>query len=439
MAAVGKNSTSLRKKDLVTQKGPTVAYNPLLFQHRAAAGETGLNLAQLFTPAEAAQNGFVQPSATRLAAAELKRNSHSLKLVSSVAGVLQPYVSYVVSGNLQIRFIGFTALEGEIFTGYIDPTPVTGASIVDISAVPKTGVLAAGQTDINVGEAFKVNLHPSQQVGQYQLEIDGIGQFRNTGNSSVVLDGNYYEVDTGDGTGTLLRLNSAPVIPVSYKVIPIGSVLERPAGSALTVIEQQQGVINKLIEVVSDLSGLPEDQLTAAPTYPDLKAFGDRVLQAEEDIDAAQADITALKDPTLLSDAQATTLGYMTYVIGSTYNSVTLDITASVGTRNAQGGTLRPFMTKNGTWFVEYHLFYNSSTSDLAAGTAFSIPGMNISVYDTATMFLQHGGNYGYSIARADIGALNWIMRNNTGPGASGQLASWSGTLQLTAKPTFAF
>jgi hypothetical protein len=127
---------------------------------------------------------------------------------------------------------------------------------------------------------FRAGAFPGAQVGEVLVFLDGVQQYRNTGNSSTTLDGNYYEVDPGSGYSNTIRFNSADLVNSrSVTVIYTNAVAERPDGSMMAQIESAQGQVNKLIEVVSDVSGLPESTFRVAPTNQDLKTFGDQVLR----------------------------------------------------------------------------------------------------------------------------------------------------------------
>lgn len=274
----GTGITSLRKQDLGNQKTPTIGYQKLVFAHKATNGQTGINLASLTTPSELTSQGFTQPSLTQLQGAQMMFYRNNLTLVSSVRGRLIDYLSYTVSTNLQITFQGFTALPGEIFTGTLDFAASDGIQVVDADAIGATGTLAANTTDFNVGTPFTVNKYPSRQFGDVIVYLDGWQQFRNSGNSSTVLDGNYYEVDAGGGLGTIIRFNVTDPNPRSVLVQGNGLVATRPTGSTMAVIEAAQGQLNNMATYVAALAGQPVNTiLGGAPSNVDLKAFGDKV------------------------------------------------------------------------------------------------------------------------------------------------------------------
>jgi len=273
-----KSTLSIKKKDLLNQKTPVVGFQPLYFAHRAALNDTGLNLALLTTPSSEMPS-FVQPSIAQLLGANLLFFNKNLVLTSSARGILINKMDYEVVSNTQINFIGFTALANEVFTGVLSDAVSTGVRVVSTAVAPITGTLAANVTDFPVGTTFKAGAFSSSQVGEVVVFLDGLQQYRNTGNSSTTLDANYYEVDPGNGYSNLIRFNSADSVnDRSVTVIYTNAVAERPDGSMMSQIEAIQGQANKLIEVVSDVSGLPESTFRVAPTNQDLKTFGDKVI-----------------------------------------------------------------------------------------------------------------------------------------------------------------
>lgn len=274
----GQGTLSLRKKDLENQKVPAIGFQKLYFAHKATAGASSINLLSLSTPSEMSVLGFQQPTTTQLQGAQLLFYKNNLRLESSLRGLLIQGLSYVVSSSTQILLVGFTAAEGEIFTGTIDYSAQTGIKVVDATAQPATGTIAAGQTDFNIGQSFQTNKYSTAQVGACLVYVDGVLQFRNTGNSSVVKDGNYFELDNGSGSFSVIRMNTTDTNIRNVVVVPNGLLSERPDGSMMAVIEAVQGQINNMATYVADATGQTTTTvLGAAPSNVDLKSFGDKV------------------------------------------------------------------------------------------------------------------------------------------------------------------
>ena len=192
MSISGNGPLSIKKKSLKDSKAGTVARN-LKFAHKAAAGETGIDLTALLTPPEMA--GFVNPSPSTLLNANLRVNRDNLKIVSSINGELIDYMTYKVS-TTRISFQGYTAQEGEIFVGTIESAPTKGVQVVAGEPIVSTGTVAVGSTDFNVGELFKVNANPTKQIGDVKVYRDGDQLFRCIDND-LANEGNYIEVGNG--------------------------------------------------------------------------------------------------------------------------------------------------------------------------------------------------------------------------------------------------
>jgi len=292
MSLTGKSAISLAKEDLINQKNPAVGFKKVVFAHQAQAGESGINLAALSVPSSYSSAGFVQADYEEIVRASLLFYRKNLTLISTSRGVLLDYDSYTVSSNTQITFSDSfgESLEDEIFIGIIDPVVKTGNLIADAEFILETGTLDADQTDIPIGKSFSTNLNPTKQMGAVMVIVGGITQFRNVGNATAAptADGNYEEVDNGAGRSTLIRMNESSTSDRVYHVVSTATTVIRPDGSMMDELEKQNGVIDKLVETTAVLAGVPETDFQASPTQPQLKQFGDRLLQAEDDIDELQ-------------------------------------------------------------------------------------------------------------------------------------------------------
>jgi hypothetical protein len=277
MSLTGKNTLSLKRKDVAEQKSIAVGFKKIQFAHKATLGDTNINFNALVLPPE--MSGFTNPSPAELLAAQLFFYRKNLTLISSTKGVLIDYMSYDVSSSNQINFVGFTADDGEVFTGVIDHNARTGINLVDAAPLVSTGELAVSTTDFNVGQLFEINKYSSSQVGAVIVYRNGAQQFRNTNNSSSTLDGNYYEVNNGSGTGQIIRFNTAPSGTFdSILVVSNGLMAYNPDGSALQRIESLSGKVDSMVPTVAALAGVPESTFGGVSNV-DLKSFGDTVLK----------------------------------------------------------------------------------------------------------------------------------------------------------------
>jgi hypothetical protein len=283
MSINAKSVKSIRKKDLSTQKTPFVAFKSFSFAHEATAGQTVISLTSLSTPSSLSSQGFLQPSASDLAAANLLMYKRNLRLQSSLRGTLIEYDSYRIVGSSTIQ-LTFEAESGEIFVGVISDIAKSGLQVIDANTLVATGTLAAGQTDFVVGQSFALNQYPLKQVGDVLVFLDGVQQFRNVGNAtaSVSADGNYQEVDGGQGLSNTIRFNIVdPLNDRSILVVSNGTLAERPEGSMRAEIESLAAQVDSVIETLAVVAGVPESNFQSAPNQVDLQTFGQRVINLE--------------------------------------------------------------------------------------------------------------------------------------------------------------
>lgn len=150
MSATGKNTLSIRKKDLAGQVNPSVAVKKLVFAHKFVGGETGFNLLSLTTPTTE-MVGFTNPSAAEIAQVSILINRNNLTLVSTAKNIMMDYISFSPGSSTQINFAsGVTALAGEVIIGTVQALISGGAVIADANPISVSGTLLAGQTDIVV-------------------------------------------------------------------------------------------------------------------------------------------------------------------------------------------------------------------------------------------------------------------------------------------------
>lgn len=284
----GKNtSTAFRKKDVAESRLLSIGFKKIRFMHKAAEGDTLIQLASLTTPTEATANGFVQPSVSDLTKTDIYLYKENVELESTIRGKLTQFLSYVITGPSTIKLL-FEAEENEIFTGIIDLSARTAQTLVDAEPLVSTGSLAAGDTDYNVGTPFKVGMFPAAQHGSVMVFLDNQLVYRNSGNNppGPGVDGEYYEVHAGGGLGTIIRFNTPDLVnDRNVTVVSVGSLVERPNGSQLALVEALQGQVTTLREYVQALVGEEVTVPVSAPTNVDLKAFGDDVFTLKKILD----------------------------------------------------------------------------------------------------------------------------------------------------------
>jgi len=310
MSLTGKGALSLKKKDVKESNVPALGFKKVEWKHAPTVDDEFIDLTALSTPAEAIANGFVQPSLSELTSVNLQQFKTNLQLQSSARGLMADSIDYVVIGSSRIRLI-VPALEGELFSGHIDSNAKTGVTFADQVALSVTGTLALGATDFNVGQAFPVGKFSSVQHGAVLVYADGQLMFRNTGNNPIGagVTGDYREVPAGAGLSVLIRFNNADLSKDrNISVVANGAIVEAPNGSQLQLIEALAGQIDLMVPSLAQLAGVPETDFQATPNDVDLKAFGDRVFQNEEDIDSAEARLDVLEDTPIREEIRLDTI-----------------------------------------------------------------------------------------------------------------------------------
>jgi hypothetical protein len=295
MSNTGKTSSYIRKTNVKESLITNTGFKKTRFLHEATLNQTTINLTSLTAPSVAVN--YAAPNPSELSQTNLLQWSSNFTLTSSLRGVLIQNISYVITGAQTIKLL-FEAAENEIFEGVIDHSAKNGLTLVDATPIIATGTLAANQTDFNVGTPFKVGEYSSMRHGQVVVYLDGQLMYRNTGNSApgAGVEGDYYEVHAGGGLGTLIRFNTPDLINDRLvSVLSVAALVERPNGSLMAVMESLQGQVDALVPTVAALAGEPESNYQGAPNNVDLKAFGDRVLTAEQTNNTQNSRLTALE------------------------------------------------------------------------------------------------------------------------------------------------
>lgn len=287
MSLVAKENISIRRKDVKESKtGSLITTKTLIFKHEASLGEMVIDTTALVTPAESLTQGFVQPSLAEVSAANLLANKHNLKIHSSRGVWLQIYDDFRVTGANKIMFVGNIellggALEGEVFTIYATPIQSTAVVTTDHKRMTEEYLLLEGETVLNLGREFEVNRNPLKQVGAIRIWRNGIGpQLRNVNNAAAapLADGNFHEVDAGNGIGIQVEFNIPPSGQDDVIIIDFG--LEYAGDYSLVGdIDALYGSVLKLAEDVKDLGPyLISRYLNANPSQVERRTFGDTVL-----------------------------------------------------------------------------------------------------------------------------------------------------------------
>lgn len=297
MSSIAKTSISLSKKDLAKSRISPVGYRNVVFYHKATAAQSTINLMALTLPS-AEMPTVVQATTEELGSARLIVNKKNLKLTSSMKGDLIQGLDYIVADSTTILLIGpyetIGAEVDEIFVGTIVQAPVSDLVVASSKNVVRSYTLPVGQNLLNLAHEYRVNEYPSENIGIIKIFINGVLAFRNTGNSSITLDRDYYEIDSGTSSGSTVYINVAPV-GIANEIIVDYGVQAITDFNAIGAIESLSGSVKKIADDLAVIAGTtPGDYLNANPSDVERRGFGDQVLDHEVRIDAAEATITVL-------------------------------------------------------------------------------------------------------------------------------------------------
>lgn len=337
---LSKSAISVRKQDVKTQKSLGNVPQKLVFAQQCTVGDSGFSLQSLTTPT-AAMPGFTNPGASDLAAAQIYVNQKGLMLVSSVRGPLIPYAQYTVSSNSQVNFLGWTAEDTEFILGVLD-SQKEGKYFVDATQFVMTATLTAGTSEVLTG-AYPLNLFPTEQVGAVTVYLDGVQQFRNSGNAaaSPTADGNYHE------TGSSIQFNTTYLADAAVFIVSTGLLVNNPADSRDAALDLLSGQMDIVVADLALATGNPVSRYQANPNRVDLVAFSQRVVASETNITNMQTVLA--KPPTIQKFLTGT--GTYTKPAGALWIKVRMvggggggsSGNAGSGTNNGSAGTASTF------------------------------------------------------------------------------------------------
>lgn len=277
MSLKGKNTKSIKRKDLPNSRRNVTGIKSVKFHHQASAGEIIIDITSLVTPA-----GFVNPLPSTLAQLRMKSFSENLVLLSSSKGTLMEGVtlSYTHQDEVTIK-LNFEADEGEIFTGVFFNHQINGTLIADVRTPGDSGIIIDTQTSFNLGESVPIeDLNNQWPIQVFRDSGSGlVPQLRNTGNGAS--GGDYQMIDSGDGSCQLLEFNVAAVGGDDTVIwANHGALAERPNLSVLQQVDALNGTMDRMKDDLLEATGFDVTDPTrynGVPTNQDLKSFGDKV------------------------------------------------------------------------------------------------------------------------------------------------------------------
>lgn len=291
-----KNSTLKKQKGVQESKIATTGIKNLVFWHEASEGDKSISYANLVFPTGLV--GEVNPTSAEILSANLGLFKNNVKVFSSLNGELMTGLTCIVKTSQIVFLNGYEAEDGEIFKITYKNQAITGTNVVDAKPLTATGVLDAGDVDFAVGEAFPIGKYSQQQVGEVLVFVDGELQHRNAANADAdpSADGNYQEVASANGFGSVIRFNEPFIEDKPVQVISRNLIVERPDISMMQLIETLGGQIDKIIEYIAQDLGVDPTIFQVGPNEIDLKQFGDLVYQNRKNIATNTAAIAGKQD-----------------------------------------------------------------------------------------------------------------------------------------------
>jgi len=288
---LGQEDISIRKEDFPGGKDK-IGTASLVFAHQASGGETSVNLGALVAPASMVSNGFVNPSPSQISAANLFFFRKNLSLFSSLRGQIHDYDSYTVATGMMIN-LKFNLEEDEIILGKIQAVQSVGPLGADVKPFHVTYELPVGQTIVPLGVTFKVNQGANMQASPVMLVFrNGQAMLRNVGNApaSPYADGNFCEIDSGNGYGTSIEFNTPPSgtadsINVFFLALSVEGTPE-----IFSSIERIAGIVYAMAQDLAAATGEPvTNYMAASVSEIDRMTYAAMVLSNKQRIEKLEA------------------------------------------------------------------------------------------------------------------------------------------------------
>lgn len=265
-----------------------------------------------------------------------------------------------------------------------------------------TGTLAAGQTDFGTSLAFPVNQYPTQQVGAVLVYLDGQLLLRNVGNATAAptADGNYQEVDAGNGFSILIRLNQAdPLNARTYTIVSNGFTVAQPTSVYQSQIQTLQTQQDVMASTLADVAGVSTTAFYAVPNDTTRLTFTNRVTALESNSASKNASNTWTVAQNMLgkTDGAAIASGYIGQQIVASFT------TQGNGSTNLTTGTnynLGSFALTPGVWLITGNPaagFFENHANAINAGIYIAYIGISLtqttgfSPYQSAVTFPSWG------------------------------------------------
>jgi len=338
---LAKNNISYKNKSVRESRIPSLGQKNLMFAHETIGGENFIDFTSINTPTPWTDAGFINPTASEIGEANLYTFRENL----FVSSTLRPHIlptEYRVT-NVGITFLNFVAQPEEIFVFQVSDISTVGTILADSRPIFHKDTLILGNTTFFVGDTWVVGKYP-QAVMVFE---NGVLLNRNTDNSSVTLDGDYYEVPSGgSGLSNTIEFN---VSSGSNRIITVASTIayvEKPQLSQIQSLEALAGQVDRMIPDLATLASEPQSKYQSAPNNIDLLNFNNdvyKVISATglvvgpgfgSDFSSVQDAINAASDGDKITVLQGTytenlVIGKKVYIEGLGHNTL-IDGTVSL-------------------------------------------------------------------------------------------------------------
>ena len=461
---VGRGSRSFKKKIVEQSLIPALGIKKVRFAHRAAAeimpdmnGEITINFSTFIAPPEMVAEGFSNPSSTEITNLRVGQFRNNVRIESNLNGVLIDQIAYTITDTSFTLMDEYIITAGEIFVFTVGSNPVTGNRIVDARPLRASGdvdfsMIGSEVVNFEVGQGFRVagstinSLgEDNQQIGNVQVFVDGVLQFRNAGNgdedsmAAAMQTGNYREIAldtngdeiTGVDYANAVRFNMGQPFSSTEGVLVVATnlIVDEPNGTGLLSIvdNNSANIANNVTDIASNVTDIATNATNISANTTAIEN-----VSSETVVPTAVAQFVTAISP--LANAETRSGGVVRSTIFS-YTEATWVCPAEVDTIFVEmggGGSSRNTAVSSGgtngsagAWYQGWHSVVAGQTYTLRLGN----PGAG----GTTTGQSQNGGPSQISGTLNGIASATIVCGGGLGPeGAGAGTAGSRGNVSFT-------
>ena len=327
---IGKGNKSYIKQRVSDSLLPDFGISVIKWAHvvEVAVTDPTISFLALNLPVthELRQQGFANPTSSRITALGVANFRNNLTVTSNLNGVLFDYVTYNATDNSIIFRDGYTVEAGEYFIFEFDQNVETGNKVVNARPLRKTAIIPSGRRRFSIGTSIEiassiinVDGTDSQQIGNVQVYAEGRILFRNPGNTigNAATSGNYREVfldnitDAGiesatvidNGTANAIELNEALTQDADTMIISTNLIVDSIANTISTLTNEAANKLNEFpaLEVANAAQFLRVDATGEA--YELVGGLGGHTIEDGAGTDFAQRTNLQFVGPTITDDS----------------------------------------------------------------------------------------------------------------------------------------